>query len=79
MEAALTQAAPSRTRGHTPTLEEEFEQRIRCFVSAVGDRGHCKTCKAEIYWVRLRTGRIAAYDASGRSHYLMCSPPAPMS
>lgn len=39
----------------------------------VGDRGLCKGCKAEIYWVQHNNGRRAPYGPDGVNHFAVCS------
>jgi len=41
-------------------------------VRPVGDRGKCKGCGKEIWWVKHRNGAKAPYTGEGINHFIDC-------
>lgn len=70
MDTTQPAAAPSPRKSTTP--EEKWAIRMRHLLTQIGDRGHCRGCQAEIFWIRHKTGRISPYNANGESHFATC-------
>jgi hypothetical protein len=49
-----------------------LEQRIVNLLAAVGDPGRCRGCSAPLYWVRLKSGKVAPYGENGLNHFIDC-------
>ena len=45
---------------------------LRALLGNVGDLGHCRGCKAEVWWIEHRNGRKAPYTAAGLNHFADC-------
>lgn len=50
----------------------DLRKRIEMLLAIVGDKGRCRGCGAEIWWVKTRRGKPAPYDTDGLSHFATC-------
>lgn len=41
-------------------------------LTAVGDKGQCRGCGAEIWWLVHRNGKKVPYTAAGLNHFIDC-------
>lgn len=54
---------------------QELEARItRILTSVAGAPKFCRSCEAEIYWVRHVNGSSVPYTSNGINHYTVCRP-----
>jgi len=53
---------------------KRLRENIRRLLDQVGDRRPCRgaTCKAIIWYVRLKTGKVAPYTADALNHFADC-------
>lgn len=52
--------------------KRELQTNVIHLLNQVGDRGACKKCPKEIWWVRMRSGRTAPYTADALNHFADC-------
>jgi len=59
-------------------LKAEFDDlladqaRLMNLIILFGDPGKCKSCQADVFWIRHRTGKLGIYNADGISHFATC-------
>jgi hypothetical protein len=41
-------------------------------LNQIGNKGVCRGCGAEIYWVRHKNGKATPYTPAGMNHFLDC-------
>jgi hypothetical protein len=46
--------------------------RVRRLLSQIADRGTCKSCGVEIWWVKMPSGRLNPFTADAVSHFSDC-------
>jgi len=52
---------------------ERLKKQVRALLEKVADKGVCRACKAEVYWVRhLNSGKQVPYDATALNHFASC-------
>lgn len=59
----------------TLSPSELYERQVAlttALLKRVGQEGHCRSCKASIFWVTHFNGRVAPYDPDGQSHFATC-------
>lgn len=56
----------------TEATVETLRGNITRLLTAVGDKGQCKGCGAEIWWLTHKNGRKGIYDPDGTSHFVTC-------
>ena len=50
----------------------DWRKRVELLLAIVGDKGRCRGCGAEIWWVKTKRGKPAPYDVDGLSHFATC-------
>jgi hypothetical protein len=51
---------------------DRLKNNVRRLLDQVGDKGKCRGCDAEIWWVKLRSGKVGPYTAEGLNHFADC-------
>lgn len=51
---------------------KELKEYLRPLMNAVGERGTCKGCGVDIYWVEHLNGKIVPYTPTGLNHFIDC-------
>lgn len=54
------------------SAETWLRKNVKRLLDQVGDPAKCRGCQAEIYFVRLKSGKVAPYDETGESHFVTC-------
>jgi hypothetical protein len=49
-----------------------LRENIVKLLTQIGDKGKCRGCGAEIYWVTHKNGKKAPYTSSGLNHFADC-------
>lgn len=68
------------SRGETPTqaaerLEKENERLKKntlFLLRQLGEPGRCRSCSAQVFWIKVRTGKLMPMDQDGASHFSTC-------
>jgi hypothetical protein len=50
----------------------ELELRIQMILQHVGDKGVCKGCGRDIWWVKHKNGKAVPYTWEGLNHFIDC-------
>lgn len=50
----------------------ELELRVQMILQHVGDKGVCKGCSRDIWWVKHKNGKAVPYTWEGLNHFIDC-------
>ena len=53
-------------------MEQDLAANIKRLLDQIGDKGTCRGCNAEIWWVVHKNGKRAPYTATGLNHFADC-------
>ena len=53
-------------------MSAKLLQNIYLLLNQVGDRGECKACHKEIWWVTYKSGKKAPITAEALNHFADC-------
>jgi len=70
VERSLGQVADKMTQ--LDSENKALKTNVRRLLDQVGGKGRCKACNADIWWVKLKSGRMAPYTAEGLNHFADC-------
>lgn len=70
--AADLRRAARLIEGIRARLRAEIEIDLAKLFDALGDRGNCSSCGAQIWWIRTKNGSSMPVSGSGVSHFSDC-------